>query len=69
MEIVSLAQKITYIRTRFGQNQCLWSHFGDTMSPGLGGVFSVHEEGGFSKNSGIVQLAEMEVVYTLFSPL
>ena len=33
----------------FGQNQGLWRHFGDTMSPGLVGVFSAPEEGGFAR--------------------
>jgi hypothetical protein len=30
------------------------------MSPGLGGVFSVHEEGASPKNSGILRLVKLE---------
>jgi hypothetical protein len=46
-------------RLPLGQNQGLWRHFGDTMSPGLGGVFSAYEEGGFSKDSRILELMKM----------
>jgi len=53
------SQQVAYVQLKFGQNQGLWSQNGDTMSPDLGGVFSVHEEGDFSKNSGILQLAKM----------
>ncbi len=35
---------MTSVRLEFGQNQGLWRHFGDTLSPGLGGVFQLLEE-------------------------
>ena len=37
--------QMTYIRTRFGQNQGLWSQNGDTMSPGLRGAFQLMKKG------------------------
>ena len=37
-------KKLTFIRTRYRQNQHLWRHFGDTMSPENQGVFQLLKE-------------------------
>ena len=37
-------KKSTFIRTRFGQNQHLWRHYGDMMSPENHGVFQLLKE-------------------------
>ena len=50
---------MTFIRTRYRQNQYLWSHFGDKMSPENCGVFQVSERGDFWRNFGILQLRKM----------
>jgi len=39
------SQKVAYVRLKLGQNQGLWRHFSDTMSPWSWRCFSVPEEG------------------------
>ncbi len=43
------------------QNQHLWCQNGVIMSLGNQGVFTASERGDFSKNSGILQLAEIRL--------
>ena len=42
---------MTYIGTRFGQNQCLWCQNGVSMSPCKRDVFSAHEKGDLGHSS------------------
>ncbi|MBL7188925.1 MAG: hypothetical protein ISS70_21575 [Phycisphaerae bacterium] len=58
-------QKAAYMRLKFGQNQGLWRHFGDTMSLGVGGVSSAAEEVDLGKNSDILGLAKMRSLFRL----
>jgi len=41
------------------QNQYLWRHFGDKMSPGNQGGFLAPERGDFLKDSEILQLIKI----------
>ncbi len=43
-EISIFSKKLTFIRTRYRQNQHLWWHFGDIMSPENCGVFQLLKE-------------------------
>ena len=38
------SQKVVYVGLNFGQNQGLWRHFRDTMSPGPYGIFGFLKE-------------------------
>ena len=49
-EISIFSQKLTFIRTRYRQNQHLWCQNGDKMSPGNQGVFQLLKEVTFRRN-------------------
>ena len=58
-------QKITYIRTPYGQNQGLWRHFRDTVSPCFGDVFRLLKK----VTSGIVPGLKLLLFYSAKRPV
>ena len=59
--IVFFGQKVAYVGLKFEHNQGLWSQNGDTMSPGLGGVFQLMKKGHFRVPVTLSQLPFMGV--------
>jgi len=50
------SHKLACVGPKFGKNQGLWRHFGDTMSPGLRGIFRLLKEATFQRNLAIYKL-------------
>jgi hypothetical protein len=62
-KIFVISKKLTFIRTRNRQNQHVWRHSGDIMSPGNQGVFLLLKEVASGGRCKIWRIRRSDLLY------